>query len=99
MLMGRVPRSNRRQWCAQAPLLDVILSVTGAFPIAEGHHFMLCWLSIAVGSCEGKEGEGQWEGGSTQCHIAVHTGYRNLQRVPHSALRPHIVEVHTGWHI
>ena len=34
-------------------------------------------------------------GGGTQCHIAVHTGYRNLQREPHSALRPHIVEVYT----
>ena len=33
-------------------------------------------------------------GGGAQCHIAVHTGYRNLQRVPHSALRPHIVEVY-----
>ena len=72
---------------------DVILSVTGAFPIAEGHHLILCWLSIAVGSCEGKGGEGRWERG-TQCHRAVHTGYRNLQRVPHSALRPRIVEVY-----
>ena len=66
---------------------DVILSVTGAFPIAEGHHLILCWLSIAVGSCERKGGEGQWEGDTVS-----HTGYRNLQRVPHSALRPHIVE-------
>ena len=40
----------------------VILSVTGSFAIAEGHHLILCWLSIAVGSCEGKGGEGQWEG-------------------------------------
>ena len=43
---------------------NVILSVTGAFPIAEGHHLILCWLSIAVGSCEGKGGEGRWEGGA-----------------------------------
>ena len=41
---------------------NVILSVTGAFPIAEGHHLILCCLSIAAGSCEGKGGKGQWEG-------------------------------------
>ena len=61
MLMGRVPHSNGANGVLELLYLtkDVILSITGAFPIAEGHHLILCWLSIAVGSCEGKGGEGR----------------------------------------
>ena len=78
---------------------NVILSVTGAFPIAAGHHLILCWLSIAVGSCEGKGGEGQWEGEHTMSHSCAYRVQKLAKSATQCTEATHCRGIHTGWHI